>query len=152
MSAVLAVARVDRLKMIVSRALARSYSQYRAALNLTIVLPCASQTNRPGLLSALVPMLVFCLMPSSQGIPSQTPKHKSATLAISSSATIHGQTTTQVVKIQEFSAPDVIQGFVTLDTIDVALSVNFLFSYSISIVPNLDGEDCVTKKREGGGN
>jgi hypothetical protein len=68
-------------------------------------------------------------------IPVHAPKHRSATLANSSSATIHGQTTPQVVKIQQFSAPVVFQVLDTLDGIDVVLGMNFLSAHSISILP-----------------
>jgi hypothetical protein len=76
--------------------------------------------------------LAFC---KTHSVPVHTPKHRSATLANSSSATIHGQTTPQVVKIQEFSVPVVFQVLDTLDGIDVVLGMNFLSAHSMSILP-----------------
>jgi hypothetical protein len=72
----------------------------------------------------------FCM---KHRIPVHAPKHRSATLANSSSATIHGQTTPQVVKIQQFSALVVFQVLDTLDGIDVVLGMNFLSAHSITI-------------------
>jgi hypothetical protein len=68
-------------------------------------------------------------------IPVHAPQHRSATLANSSSATIYGQTTPQVVKFQEFSTSVVYQVLDTLDGIDVVLGMNFLSAHSISILP-----------------
>jgi hypothetical protein len=74
----------------------------------------------------------FCM---KHRIPVHAPKHRSATLANSSSATIYGQTTPQVVKIQQFSAPVVFHVLETLDGIDVVLGMNFLSAHSIIILP-----------------
>jgi hypothetical protein len=54
---------------------------------------------------------VFHAYCTTHRIPVHAPKHKSATLANSSWATILGQTTPQVVKIQQFSAPAVFEVF-----------------------------------------